>query len=49
MRADVWNPDAHVDLSDIPTAGSLLNEVDTTFDGTSYANEWPSRVASTMW
>lgn len=50
MRADLWNPDHHVDAAHVPTIGDILKEAsDGAFDGETYDREWSGRAEKTMW
>jgi PPOX class probable FMN-dependent enzyme len=50
LRADVWNPDHHVDPKSIPTAGDVLKaQANGNFDGETYDREWAGRAEKTMW
>lgn len=49
-RADLWNPDKHVDPGDLPSPGMILAaQSDGNVGGEAYDAEWPQRAARTMW
>ena len=45
MRAKLWSGEA----DDAPSAGDLLNEVDSTFDGKTYDDTYPEYAETRMW
>lgn len=49
MRADLWNPDSHAVVGDLPTPGAMLKAAKASFDQETYDREWPARAAKTMW
>lgn len=50
VRADLWNPERHVDPRDLPTPGEILAALsDGTVGGRAYDEAWPARAAATMW
>ncbi|GAB4348903.1 MAG: pyridoxamine 5'-phosphate oxidase family protein [Oricola sp.] len=50
LRAELWDPDRHVDPAAIPTAGDILREQSGgAFDSETYDREWSGRAAKTMW
>jgi uncharacterized protein len=49
MRAELWNPDRRVAVSDLPTPGEMLQAAKADFDQETYDREWPARAAKTMW
>ena len=50
IRADLWNPERHVDPQTLPTAGQMLNAATSgVLGGTAYDAEWPARAAASMW
>ena len=50
VRADLWNPDLHVDPATLPTPGAILAALTNgTVGGEGYDREWPERARATMW
>lgn len=50
MRSRLWDPDAHVDRSDLPTPGEMLeNLTDGTFDGAAYDRDYPQHLKKTIY
>ncbi len=49
LRADLWNLSDKAAASCLPSTGSMLQEIKTSFDGKSYDDEWPDRAAKSMW
>ena len=50
IRADLWNPEKHVDVSRLPSAGQMLSAASAGAQGgDAYDAEWPARAAASMW
>lgn len=50
VRADLWNPEKHVDAKKLPTAGQILAELsECRVGGEEYDREWPERAKKSMW
>lgn len=50
IRAELWNPDRHVDPKSLPTPGQILAALsENRVGGESYDREWPERAAKSMW
>ncbi len=50
IRADLWNPEKHVDPKAIPTPGRILAHITSgRVGGNSYDQEWPGRAKKGMW
>ncbi|HHG89888.1 MAG TPA: pyridoxamine 5'-phosphate oxidase family protein [Devosia sp.] len=50
MRADLWNPEAHVDAKTLPTPGEMLSDASGgKVSSTDYDSNWPQRAAKTLW
>lgn len=49
MRAKVWDSSTWPDLTELPTAGSLMRELKQDFDSKSYDRDWPERAKNSMW
>jgi uncharacterized protein len=50
VRSDLWNPQRHVDLADLPTPGQILAAMtDNAVGGKPYDEAWPERARATMW
>lgn len=46
IRSDLWNPDRHVDRSELPTSGAIMREVaDAGLDAETYNRERDARYA----
>jgi hypothetical protein len=49
-RADLWNPENHVDPKSLPTPGRILARLsEGRVGGEDYDIEWPERAKATMW
>ncbi|MCB9946793.1 MAG: pyridoxamine 5'-phosphate oxidase family protein [Rhodospirillaceae bacterium] len=49
-RAELWNPDRHVDPASLPTPGRILAALsDGQVGGETYDREWPERARKSMW
>ncbi len=50
VRADLWNPDRHVDPKTLPTPGEILAErSNNRVGGADYDRDWPERAKKSMW
>jgi PPOX class probable FMN-dependent enzyme len=50
LRADLWNPERHVDPKDLPSAGTMLAEAsDGRVGGPDYDKAWPARARRSLW
>lgn len=50
LRADLWNPEKHVDPACLPTPGQILAGLtENRVGGESYDKEWPDRALKSMW
>jgi len=50
LRADLWNPDKHVDPRSLPTPGSILAALTADrVGGAEYDRAWPRRAHESMW
>jgi uncharacterized protein len=49
IRADLWNSDKQIAKEDLPTPGTIMQEIKQSFDGRSYDEEWPHRASKSMW
>lgn len=50
LRAELWNPERHVDPKSLPTPGQILAAMsDNRVGGAEYDREWPERAAKSMW
>ncbi|POF29237.1 pyridoxamine 5'-phosphate oxidase family protein [Roseibium marinum] len=49
MRARLWDPAVQVSKRDLPTPGSIMQEISDSFDGKTYDEAWPGRAAKSMW
>ena len=49
MRAGLWNSENQISKDDLPTPGTIMNEIKNSFDGDAYDKEWPERAAKSMW
>ncbi len=50
MRAELWNPQSHVDAHALPSAGTILASLsDAQVGGDDYDRQWPERAKATMW
>jgi len=50
VRADLWNPEKHVDAKSLPTPGKILATLtENRVGGETYDREWPERAKKSMW
>lgn len=50
VRAELWNPDRHIDPKDLPTPGQILADLtDNTLGGEDYDLTWPERAKASLW
>ena len=49
MRANIWGPEAHVDPTDLPSAGALLKAMKDSFDDATYDADWSKRALKSLW
>ena len=49
VRARIWDPSTHAAREDVPTAGAMLKDADSGFDGDGYDAELPGRQARTLY
>jgi uncharacterized protein len=50
VRADLWNPEKHVDPKVIPTPGRILAACsENRVGGEAYDKEWPERAKASLW
>ena len=50
LRAGLWNPERHINSSELPTPGEILAEMSgNTVGGAGYDAEWSGRAEKTMW
>lgn len=50
VRAELWNPEKHVDPKSLPTPGRILaNLSEETVGGDAYDRDWPERARKSMW
>jgi PPOX class probable FMN-dependent enzyme len=50
MRAELWDPQRHVDPKSLPSAGQILSAVTAArVGGEAYDKAWPERARETLW
>jgi len=50
VRADLWNPERHVDPKTLPSAGTMLAETsEGRVGGAEYDKAWPARAKMSLW
>lgn len=50
LRAELWNPERHVDRARLPSAGKILADITANkIDGNEYDRELPGRLRSTLY
>ena len=50
LRARLWDQEHHADKADVPTPGSILEQLTQgEINGEAYTTNWPARAKSTMW
>ncbi len=50
VRADLWNPEKHVDPKSLPTPGSILASLSKgRVGGADYDRAWPKRARESLW
>ena len=49
-RSRLWDPDMHIELKELPTAGDILQALNTDeFDGNTYDKKYPERLKNTIY
>ena len=48
-RSRLWESDAQIDRSDLPSIGSILQALQSDFDGKQYDNDYPERLKKTIY
>ncbi len=50
VRSELWNPERHVDASEVPTPGEILASMsDCRVGGAEYDEAWPERARKSLW
>jgi len=50
VRADLWNPEKHLDPKSLPSAGQILAAMsENRVGGEAYDQEWPERARKSLW
>ncbi|HEY9566473.1 MAG TPA: pyridoxamine 5'-phosphate oxidase family protein [Thalassobaculum sp.] len=50
VRADLWNPERHVEAKSLPTPGEILATMsEAQVGGEAYDREWPERARKSLW
>jgi len=50
VRAELWNPERHIDPASVPSPGQILASLSQNrVGGEAYDREWPERAKNTMW
>lgn len=50
VRADLWNPERHIDPSTLPTVGQIIAALtEQKIGGEGYDKEWPERAKASLW
>jgi len=50
VRSQLWNPERHVDASNLPTPGQILAEMSAErVGGAEYDRAWPERARQSLW
>lgn len=50
IRADLWNPERHVEPASLPTAGQILAALtECRLGGDTYDQTWPARARGSLW
>ncbi|MEQ8966509.1 MAG: pyridoxamine 5'-phosphate oxidase family protein [Azospirillaceae bacterium] len=50
VRADLWNPERHIDPSTLPSAGAMLSATSGgRVGGKAYDETWPDRAKASLW
>ncbi|MGF1594488.1 MAG: pyridoxamine 5'-phosphate oxidase family protein [Kiloniellaceae bacterium] len=50
VRAELWNPERHVDPKRLPTPGQILAALsEARLGGETYDREWPERARQSLW
>ena len=48
-RSRLWQSDSHVDRSELPSIGTILQELSSDFDGGQYDRDYPERLKKTIY
>jgi PPOX class probable FMN-dependent enzyme len=50
VRSQLWNPDKHIDPTELPTPGQILAEMsENRVGGEDYDKAWPERARQSLW
>ena len=50
VRSELWNPERHIEATQIPTPGQILAALsESRIGGEAYDREWPERAKQTLW
>lgn len=49
IRSRLWKPEAQVERTSLPTAGTIIRNLDQSFDGEKYDRDYPERMKQTMY
>lgn len=48
-RSRLWHSDSHIDRSELPSTGSILQALSSDFDGGQYDRDYPERLKKTIY
>jgi len=49
VRSRLWDPDARIERSELPTAGQMVQAISADFDGEAYDRAYPERLKTTIY
>jgi len=49
IRSDLWNPENHIDPKSLPSAGTMMESVEASFDGEAWDENYPERIRQTIY
>ncbi len=49
VRSRLWDPDARIDRSELPSTGTMIKAIKADFDGEAYDRQYPERLKQTIY
>ena len=49
VRSKLWDPSCHIERSELPSTGTIIQNLDKNFDGDTYDKNYPERLKSTIY
>ncbi len=48
-RSRLWDPDTHIERTELPSAGDIHSAIDAAFDGKTYDVAYPEHMKNTIY